>query len=257
MLSERWAAENLYCPACESDRLFSFPNNQRAADFGCPVCRQQYELKSAARLGPKIVDGAYATLIKRLNAADNPNLVLLRFNAAHMAVLSVDIVPKQFFVPSMVEPRRPLAATARRAGWIGCNIRLDQIPKAGRIPIIVDGTVRSATAVRTDWSRCSFLDGQRSISQRSWVMAVMRIIDQFGAADFALADVYEHEDQLRILFPSNRNIRAKLRQQLQRLRDEEVIRFLGHGRYRANERSRAQPSDRLDADGGETRGEND
>lgn len=242
ILSERWVRDNLYCPACRSDRLFEFPNNQRAADFRCDVCSQQYELKSGTRLGPKIVNGAYSTLIERLEAADNPNLVLLRFDAVQMRVLSVDVIPRQFFVPSMVEPRPPLSATARRAGWVGCTIRLDRIPKAGRISVINDRMIRSADEVRTEWSRTSFLNTQGSIKQRSWMMAVMAVVERFGSEEFRLSDVYRHENDLRQLFPANQNIRAKLRQQLQYLRDEQVLSFLGNGRYRLAEAFRVKPS---------------
>lgn len=45
-------------------------------------------------------------------------------------------VPKYFFVPELVEKRKPLADNARRAGWVGCNILFDKIPIQGRIPII-------------------------------------------------------------------------------------------------------------------------
>jgi len=37
------------------------------------------------------------------------------------------VVPKYFFVPGVIEKRKPLSATARRAGWIGCNIVLKSI----------------------------------------------------------------------------------------------------------------------------------
>jgi type II restriction enzyme len=35
-----------------------------------------------------------------------------------------------------------------------------------------------------------------------------------------------------VLHPQNRNIEAKIRQQLQMLRDHGLIEFLGNGRYR-------------------------
>ena len=35
--------------------------------------------------------------------------------------------------------------------------------------------------------------------------------------------------------PNNNNIRAKIRQQLQQLRDRGIISFLGNGRYQKNE----------------------
>lgn len=37
------------------------------------------------------------------------------------------MVPKYFFSPEIIEKRKPLADTAKRAGWIGCNILLNRI----------------------------------------------------------------------------------------------------------------------------------
>jgi hypothetical protein len=39
----------------------------------------------------------------------------------------------------VIEKRKPLAPTARRAGWTGCNILLRDIPEAGKIFVVRDG----------------------------------------------------------------------------------------------------------------------
>ena len=44
-------------------------------------------------------------------------------------------------------------------------------------------------------------------------------------------DVYFFENQLSIIHPNNHNIKAKIRQQLQILRDKGFIEFLGNGKY--------------------------
>ena len=67
VLTETWAADNLYCPVCGYSRIKHFPNNRKVADFYCPVCNEQYELKSKnGILGHKIADGAYYTFVKRI-----------------------------------------------------------------------------------------------------------------------------------------------------------------------------------------------
>jgi type II restriction enzyme len=43
--------------------------------------------------------------------------------------------------------------------------------------------------------------------------------------------MYAFEAQLETLYPKNRNVRPKIRQQLQVLRDAGFISFLGEGRY--------------------------
>ncbi|MCB9805227.1 hypothetical protein H6769_06535 [Candidatus Peribacteria bacterium] len=42
----------------------------------------------------------------------------------------------------MIEKRKPLSSTARRAGWTGCNILLNLIPESGKIYYIQNGESR-------------------------------------------------------------------------------------------------------------------
>jgi type II restriction enzyme len=43
--------------------------------------------------------------------------------------------------------------------------------------------------------------------------------------------MYKIEKELRLLFPNNKNIRPKIRQQLQFLRDAGLLKFNGGGKY--------------------------
>jgi type II restriction enzyme len=47
-------------------------------------------------------------------------------------------VPKYFFVSEIIEKRKPLSITARRAGWTGSNILFSKIPNSGKIYYIED-----------------------------------------------------------------------------------------------------------------------
>ena len=99
-----------------------FAANRPVADFLCGTCREEYELKGRkARLGARVVDGAWATMQARLQAENNPNLLVMHYDA-RAAVTDLIVVPKKFFTPEVAERRKPLAASARRAGWVGCNI---------------------------------------------------------------------------------------------------------------------------------------
>lgn len=49
---------------------------------------------------------------------------------------------------------------------------------------------------------------------------------------FKLKDLYAYKKNLAELYPNNKNIKAKIRQVLQQLRDEGNVMFLGKGWYR-------------------------
>jgi type II restriction enzyme len=127
--TERWVRDWIFCPNCGSPKISQFPANRPVADFFCPSCSEEYELKSQrGKFGAKVLDGAFRTMIERLGSSNNPNFLLLNYDLAQLSVTNAFIVPKHFFVPAIIEKRKPLAPTARRAGWIGYNILLNQIP---------------------------------------------------------------------------------------------------------------------------------
>ena len=63
-------------------------------------------------------------------------------------------------------------------------------------------------------------------------MDILNCINHITHNEFTLSDVYEYIGILSEIHPQNNNIEAKIRQQLQLLRDRGVIEFLGKGRYR-------------------------
>jgi type II restriction enzyme len=70
------------------------------------------------------------------------------------------VVPKHFFVRDIIEERKPLSATARRAGWIGSKILLNRIPDAGKIFIVRSGLPEPKEAVLFKWKQTLFLRDQ-------------------------------------------------------------------------------------------------
>jgi type II restriction enzyme len=132
--------------------------NRPVADFFCASCKEEYELKSQkSKFGGKVLDGAFRTMCTRLVAPNNPSLLLLNYDLKQFGVVNLFVVPKHFFVREIIEKRKPLAATARRAGWIGCNILLNQIPASGKIFIVRDGLPQSKEQVLAQWKKTLFL----------------------------------------------------------------------------------------------------
>lgn len=232
VLTETWALTNLRCPSCGGE-LSKHPNNFPVADFACRQCVEDFELKSTAgRIGAKLPDGAYATMIQRLESQSNPNLLLMRYCSADWTVRDLIAIPKYYFVPGIIEKRPPLRVNARRAGWVGCNILVGSIPSSGKIPVVSEQQVNPYEKVIAAWKRTIFLREVCSVEAKGWLLATMACIDRIGRAQFSLADIYPFENELHQHYPNNRNVKAKIRQQLQMLRDHGYLIFLGKGAYK-------------------------
>jgi type II restriction enzyme len=230
--TEQWVSEWLYCPNCGHNRLSQFPPNVPVADFFCGACNDQFGLKSGKKpFGAKLANGAYGKKIERLTSSTNPNFFLLKYNLSERSVETVCVIPKHFFSPAIVEKRAPLSPSARRAGWIGSNILLDRIPEAGRIYVVRDGRPIEKEKVVDSWQKTLFLRNA-DISTRGWLLNVMNCVEQLGRQEFGIEDAYSFEAYLSTIYSGNSNVRPKIRQQLQVLRDHGYLDFIGRGRYR-------------------------
>src|SRR3972149_4252909 len=233
VLTEAWVDNAIFCPNCGHMDIDKYPNNQPVADFYCSNCKEEYELKSKQdSVGIKIVDGAYRTMLERLQSSNNPNFFLLNYDLQSFEVLDFLVIPKHFFVPEIIEKRKPLSLTARRAGWIGCNILLNSIPQTGKIFFVRNRQVELKEKVLAEWKKTLFLREEKDISAKDWLMDIMISIEKLGKSEFTLGDVYVFEKELNKLHPENKHIKDKIRQQLQVLRDRNYLEFVERGMYR-------------------------
>lgn len=232
VLTEDWVGRNMYCPICGRPVIHHYENNRPVADFYCD-CGSDFELKSKknadGNMGDKIVDGEYHTMISRIQSLQNPNFFFLSYNAN--AVNNLFMVPNHFFVPDIIEKRRPLADGARRAGWQGCNILINEIPDSGKLFIVKDSMEMDHSKVVDEYQR---LEGLRTsnLESRGWLMDVLACVDNVGSDEFSLDQIYAYELMLQAKHPQNNFIKDKIRQQLQCLRDRGFIQFTARGRYR-------------------------
>lgn len=232
VMTEHWVAENANCPAC-TRVVEKTPNNRPGLDFVCNRCGIPFELKSKrGAFGTRIVDGAYQTMLDKIVHNAHSNFFLLNYDDDY-TITNLVLVPKRFIVSEIIEKRKPLSSRARRAGWIGCNLKISLLPDAGKISYVRNQSIVPMEEVSREWRNSGFLDGI-STSSRGWIIAVMNCIEKINKREFTLQDVYEYAPYLRTLFPNNRNVEAKVRQQLQVLRDKRWLIFLGGGRYVRN-----------------------
>ena len=171
-------------------------------------------------------------MIERLQSDSNPNFFFLNYDKNSFNVINFMVIPKHFFIPEIIEKRKPLSPTARRAGWVGCNILLETIPESGKIFYIRNGKEESKNKILEDWNKTSFLKQSFNLKSKSWLLDIIRCIDKINKNDFKLSDIYQFEKYLKLKHPENNNIQAKIRQQLQILRDKDYLNFESRGKYR-------------------------
>lgn len=232
VMTEYWVNRSVFCPNC-GNRLRQFDNNSPVADFFCEICFEEYELKSKnGEIGKKVVDGAYATMIERLNSDNNPNFFFLSYDKSTFAIRNFLTIPKYFFVPDIIERRKALSVTARRAGWVGCNIVMSNVPEFGKIFYVQNGVAISKNKVLDRWDQTEFVKDTRDYEAKGWILDVLLCVERIKKEEFTLDEVYGFEGYLQAKHPLNNNVKPKIRQQLQFLRDRGLIEFVGRGRYR-------------------------
>ena len=232
VITEDWIARNMFCPVCGAPVLGHYKANKPVADFYCDDCKSDFELKSkrskTAVIVHKIADGAYRTMIERITSLRNPHLFVMTY--ANFSVNNLLIIPKFFFVPDIIEKRKPLPDTARRAGWTGCNINIGNIPDSGKIFIVKDSQQEDKSRVVDQYQRTLSLQTTK-IESRGWLLDVLKCVERIPKVDFSLDEVYAFVDELQKKHPDNQFVRDKIRQQLQYLRDKGFIKFTSRGHY--------------------------
>lgn len=212
VMTEGWVNRSGFCPNC-GNGLSRFENNAPVADFYCGHCSEEYELKSkSGAMGKKIVDGAYSTMIQRLQADNNPNFFFLTYDKSTLEIRNFLTIPKYFFVPTIIEKRKALSPTARRAGWVGCNIDVSNIPEIGKIFFVQNGVPKSKDEVLEKWSKTDFVKATQSVESKGWLLDVLMCVEKIKTEEFSLDDVYAFEGYLKAKHPSNNNVKAKIRQ---------------------------------------------
>lgn len=232
VLTEKWVLDEIYCPSC-GNRIFDYENNKPVADFYCKKCSEDFELKSKkGKIGNKVSAGAYSQMVKRINSPQKPNFFFMGYVVGGWKVNDFFVVPKHFFVSEIIEERKPLAEGARRAGWVGSNILFSRIPKAGQIFYIENGNELNKKEVLEKWQKTIFLKQIKKGDAKGWILDIMNCIDSLNKKEFTLQGMYAFENDLSVIHTENKNIKPKIRQQLQFLRDKGYLEFVGDGKYR-------------------------
>jgi type II restriction enzyme len=177
------------------------------------------------------VDAGYKQMCRAIREDRTPNLLVLHYDFRAWQVSNLVLIPRFAFSYAAIEKRPPLRASARRAGWVGCNILLNRIPADARVALIEDGEPADRAQVRRRYKHVKPLAAMDP-HERGWTLDALNALRSLRKRSFTLAEAYSLEDELGRLHPANRHIRDKIRQQLQILRDAGLLDFLGRGEYR-------------------------
>ncbi len=232
VMSECWVREAIFCPNCGKS-LSNIQNDQPGADFFCQGCAEEFELNSKkGEIGKKIAIGEYSSMVERLRANKSPNFFFLTYDST-LTVQDFLAIPRYFFTPSILEK----STSARRECGAGCALLLESIPDMGKIFFVHSGGVLRKEVVLAKWKQTGFIKETSNLEAKSWLLDILCCVDKIKRKEFSLEDVYQFEADLKRKHPQNSNIQAKIFQQLQILRDEGALDFLGSGRYRLRVRT--------------------
>lgn len=129
-----------HCPRCNRTRQFKrLPTNFECADVICKFCGYLAQVKATRLqdgsddLPRRIMSAAWGPQHERIIAGIYHGLYVVAYRSDGRTLVSIDFVPPHILEasPSVFEPRKPLSANAKRAGWTGYMLNLEVLPAVG------------------------------------------------------------------------------------------------------------------------------
>tara|TARA_Y100000294_G_C8287888_1_gene229510 strand:+ start:60 stop:503 length:444 start_codon:yes stop_codon:yes gene_type:complete len=130
VFGEDLVVKNLFCQKCKKKKtLKKLPMNFKCADLICDFCGFLAQVKSSNvkninNLPNSILGAAWKPQQERMDAGIYFPLYLVLINGKNYSVfyLAADLQSKDIFIP-----RKPLSASAKRAGWQGFMYNISKI----------------------------------------------------------------------------------------------------------------------------------
>lgn len=140
------------CPRCRKARhLIPLPVNFQCADLICKFCGFLAQVKATVVPGidrpSRLLGAAWRPQHEQILAGIYQPLFVASFSAAGTLV-RIDYLPAHILAstPLVFEPRKPLSATAKRAGWTGFIYNLAALPEIGVAQLWPTAILRGAMA---------------------------------------------------------------------------------------------------------------
>ena len=130
---EELVRARINCPKCKKLKksLRLLPRNFKCADLICDFCGYLAQVKSVSvddiNKLPKIISGAaWGPQQERMEAGIYFPLFIVLTNSRQKSSTKIYYLAADLQTKEMFLPRKPLASTARRAGWQGYTIDLSK-----------------------------------------------------------------------------------------------------------------------------------
>lgn len=128
---EKVVAKSCHCPGCKRKKtLKQLPLNFKCADLICDFCGflaqvKAMSVKSVSSLPRQVLGAAWGPQKERMDSGIYfPLFLVLKSNQEH----GIYYLARDFQSPALFVVRKPLASTAKRAGWQGFMYVLKNIP---------------------------------------------------------------------------------------------------------------------------------
>lgn len=226
-ITEHWTANNIFCPICWS-ALDKHKTDKPINDLFCIDCKNDFELKSEKwKFAKKIPWGSYDKAIQTIE--EKPmHLFVLKYSD-DFTITNFLVVPKYFFTKDIIV-KRP-KALKNRPNYFMSDIDFSAIPESWKIHYIQNGTYKTRTQILQEWEKIKFLENEK-LESKWWIFDIMKCIEKLNKKEFSLQEMYSFEKDLQNLYPENKNIKPKIRQQLQFLRDKWYLEFSQRWKYK-------------------------
>ena len=129
--------KHIACPRCNRPKhLAKLQRNFQCADLICKFCGYLAQVKattlSGTTLPDRVLGAAWGPQHEQIIAGIYHGLFIVGFSKAGR-LIRIDYVPAHILqtTPEIFEPRNPLKATAKRAGWQGFYYNLTKLPPIG------------------------------------------------------------------------------------------------------------------------------
>jgi type II restriction enzyme len=230
--TEAWVEANAYCPNCNSARLTRLRANTPFRDFECPSCTEPFELKSKRNGIPaSILGGSAAAYQRAFDEGRVPSFLVLAYSRESRQVTDLIGFNRALLSPLALMKRvKPLARPGSQPYYM-CSLNTQSVPECGKIPIVRNGFSRPQKFVRESWDRFRFLRLRSTSEDSAWSRDILACIAQLPGREFTVGELFAFASGLQEQHPNNHHIREKIRQQLQILCAQRVIRRISPGVY--------------------------